>query len=269
MLSRRGFLGRASVASLYWGCYEHCSAEDAGEASTPVSTAELSNAEKVLFSTVRVLGSGDYGPTAGTGFLFSLFKGPKKQLVVIITNRHVVDAMSSCTFLLHKQNAGVQPSFSDTIPMSIKPLRERLFLHPTEDLAAIPIDPELNHLAETGTPPYAVVLSKQNIPNDQELNSLSPIEEVLTLGYPEGLSDPIHNLPIFHSGHTATPPYLPFLANVVGDPKQRAKTYTNEKSFLVDFTTWFGTSGSPVFIYNTNGFVDRAGTPIRLHNDYC
>ena len=67
-----------------------------------------------------------------------------------------------------------------------------------------------------------------------------------------------HNLPIFHSGRTATPPFLPF-PSVTNDPEHGNIHYKNERTFLVDFTTWFGSSGSPVFIYDTSGFIDRAG----------
>jgi hypothetical protein len=56
------------------------------------------------------------------------------------------------------------------------------------------------------------------------------------------LWDDVNNLPLFHRGTTATP----INVNFKGSP-----------NFLVDFATIGGASGSPMFIYNENGFTDE------------
>ena len=195
---------------------------------------------------------------SGTGFIFAFFHGPEKEFKVIVTNRHVVEPMKSCKFLFHKQLTASEPDFLGTIPINIDDIHSEMITHPTQDLAIIPIDKYVLDLQARGTLPFITSLIPSNIPTDEELNTLNPVEEVLTVGYPNGLSDPLHNLPIFHSGRTATPPFLPF-PSVTNDPEHGNIHYKNEKTFLVDFTTWFGSSGSPVFIYDTSGFIDRAG----------
>ena len=166
--------------------------------------------------------------------------------------------MNSCTFLFHKQLTPSRPDYLGTLPVTITDIQERWIPHGSQDLAVIPIDNYINDLQNKGTPPFLVEMKRSNIPTDAELNALSPVEEVLTVGYPGGSSDTLHNLPIFHSGHTATPPYLTFEFSVK-DNEHGERVYRNDKTFLIDFTTWFGASGSPVFVYNTLGFVDRVG----------
>jgi hypothetical protein len=79
------------------------------------------------------------------------------------------------------------------------------------------------------------------IPNNEQLKNLTPLEEVITIGYPGDFWDKENNLPIFHSAKTASAPYISF---------------SGRTEFAIDTTEWFGASGSPVLIYNPSGWVD-------------
>ena len=258
MFTRRAFVTHTGAAIIASSFAPRCRAEGSDKPIPNSNSRELANAEKILFSTIRLVDNSGKTPISGTGFIFALFHGTQKECPVIVTNRHVVEPMKSCTFLFHKQLTATQPDYLGTLPVTLSDMRSRWIPHKTQDLVVIPIDTYINDLTDKGTPPFRVVMTRSNIPNDDELNALNPVEEVLTVGYPSGLTDPLHNLPLFHSGHTATPPFLPF-PSVAKDPEHGDASYQNDKTFLVDFTTWFGTSGSPVFIYNTLGFIDRAG----------
>ena len=74
------------------------------------------------------------------------------------------------------------------------------------------------------------------------LDNLFAIEDVYMIGYPNGLWDEAHNLPIARKGMTATNPVI---------------DYNGKKEFLVDMAVFPGSSGSPVFLYNPNWFTTK------------
>lgn len=64
------------------------------------------------------------------------------------------------------------------------------------------------------------------------------------IGYPNGLWNKRYNLPIFRSGITASHPSMDF----------------NERRIGVVDMAWFpGSSGSPIFIPDENGYSDKNG----------
>ena len=192
------------------------------------------------------------------GILFSVIRRSETCVAGHSHNRHVVDNMDACSFTVHNTKLN-RPTNDNLITVDIQRFQEKVHRHPTEDLAIINVVEEVNTLNSNGTPPFIIHMDAKNIPSQDVLETLSPIEEVLTVGYPGGYFDASHGVPLFHSGHTATPLYLPFTSQIIGDDKTTA--YHNNKTFLIDFTTWGLASGSPVFVYNTNGYIDRAGTP--------
>jgi hypothetical protein len=255
MIDRRGFLG-AAASLAYAPQLKHAKAEDGGESAIPLALPEMSNSEKMMYSTVRLVGKNSTTTSAGTGFFFQLFEGPKTVVLAIVTNRHVVDNMDTCSFTVHKSRLS-RPTNDNFITIDITRFHDKLFYHPTEDLAIINVVDEVNNLRTKGSPPYIVSLHAKDIPSQETIETFIPIEDVLTIGYPGVFFDASHSIPLFHAGHTATPLYLPFKSQIIGEDKQTI--YNNSKTFLVDFTTWSGASGSPVFLYNTNGYIERSG----------
>ena len=65
------------------------------------------------------------------------------------------------------------------------------------------------------------------------------------IGYPNGLWDQLHNLPIIRKGITATHPKL----KLNGKPE-----------FLIDAACFPGSSGSPVFLANIGSYVSPNGS---------
>jgi hypothetical protein len=107
--------------------------------------------------------------------------------------------------------------------------------------AVIMIGDVIAQTVQQGDIPFFAPLEQSLIPTDSELKKLAPLEPVLTVGYPGQLWDDLNNLPLFHRGSTSTAPYIDF---------------KGKKEFLVDFATWPGASGSPVFIFNEGSFFD-------------
>jgi hypothetical protein len=64
------------------------------------------------------------------------------------------------------------------------------------------------------------------------------------IGYPNGIWDAVNNMPIIRRGSTATHPNL---------------DYEGRPEFMIDAACFPGSSGSPVFLFNTGGYAVRGG----------
>ena len=67
------------------------------------------------------------------------------------------------------------------------------------------------------------------------------------MGYPNGISDTVHNIPVIRRGITATPAYLNF---------------RGKDEFLIDAAIYPGSSGSPVLLYDQGAWANRSGATI-------
>jgi hypothetical protein len=74
---------------------------------------------------------------------------------------------------------------------------------------------------------------------------LDAIEEVVFVGYPDGLFDEVNYLPLTRRGITASPPTADFNGRPV---------------FLIDGSVFPGSSGSPVLILQTGSYAGRTGS---------
>jgi hypothetical protein len=117
-------------------------------------------------------------------------------------------------------------------------------LHPNPgvDLAVLPLGPHIPLMQSAGKMPYIIACNESNIPNDEGFKKLLPLEDILIVGYPDGISDVHNNVPVFRRGITATAAYLDF---------------EGRKEFLIDASIFPGSSGSPAFIYNQGPWLSR------------
>jgi len=108
----------------------------------------------------------------------------------------------------------------------------------------MPIAPLLLEATAKGQSFFYVSLDPSLLPNEAELADLGTLEDVLMIGYPNGLWDSTNNMPIFRRGVTATHPNI---------------DYEGRREFLIDAACFPGSSGSPVFLYNATGWINRSG----------
>ncbi|HOU53691.1 MAG TPA: hypothetical protein PLQ97_07155 [Myxococcota bacterium] len=120
----------------------------------------------------------------------------------------------------------------------------RWIRHPSEDLVALPVLPELEALRRRGKNPYRRSFSIGNVPSDANLQSLFTVEDVTIAGYPFGAWDEFNNFPILHLGVTASAP--------VAD-------YNWQSAGIVDIATFPGCSCSPVMVLNDGVWIDAQG----------
>ncbi|MGM0701300.1 MAG: trypsin-like peptidase domain-containing protein [Pseudomonadota bacterium] len=203
--------------------------------------------EHLIHSTVRIVCEDAKGKASfGTGFIFYFCEIDGQSVPCIVTNKHVVSGGSRGIFHLTLKGEDQEPKLGEHEEVVLEDLQRYCILHPDPkiDLVAIPIGPILNNAEEDGKNYYYVPLGKAAIGNDELLESLPSMEEIVMIGYPNGIWDAKHNLPIIRRGITATHPKL----HLNGKPE-----------FLIDAACFPGSSGSPVFLANIGSYTDASG----------
>lgn len=209
---------------------------------------DMSLTEKLAYSTVRIECELDSGNVCtGTGYFFSFKENPEKNnfIPVVITNKHVIKNAKKGKLIFTLSRNG-EPVDTEHFAIFIDDFEKYWKLHPNRDvdLCAMPIAPFITEASKLGKELYYLPLDKSLIPNNDKLKNLSAVEEILMVGYPNGIWDSINNKPIYRKGITATHPCI---------------DYNEKKEFMIDAACFPGSSGSPVFILNENGYSDKSG----------
>lgn len=208
---------------------------------------QLLPSEQLAHSTVRIecqLADGTTG--TGTGFFYQFAKVGNQHVPAIVTNKHVIAGAVTGKFSLTQSSADGKPLIGQHVTVQLDQFEGRWIPHPdpTVDLCALPIEPLRSEAQARGTPFFSIYLDEQIVPSAADLQDLGTLEDILMIGYPNGLWDSINNMPIFRRGVTATHPNL---------------DYEGKREFLIDAACFPGSSGSPVFLFNTNGWTQRNG----------
>ena len=91
---------------------------------------------------------------------------------------------------------------------------------------------------------YAMYLTEDHLLSKHDWDDVSHIEEVTIVGYPDGVWDTQNHLPLVRRGITASSIHYDF----DGQPE-----------FIVDAAIFPGSSGSPIYLYNSGIFPARDG----------
>lgn len=210
---------------------------------------ELSIFEQLEFSTTRITAKGsDKSSWSGTGFFFDLEIDPvnSKSVPIIITNKHVVEGAVELIFNFSKADDEDNPIYDVPNMVSFGAMNE-IIMHPDPnvDLCGIPYNKIVVALNALKYKSFYRTFNNSLIPNREQLEELDAVEDILMIGYPNGLWDSRHNMPIIRRGITATPVWL---------------DYEGKKEFVIDAACFPGSSGSPVMICNTGQYNDKKGT---------
>lgn len=203
--------------------------------------------EQLTHSTVRmetVLHSG--GISTGTGFYMHFLQKENECIPVIVTNKHVVANASIGKFHVTLATDEGLPDTGKHSLFQFANFEQQCIKHPDPnvDLAAFLIGPLLNQVQQSGGKLFYIPLLMSLIPSDEERKSYSSMEDIVMIGYPNGIWDAKNNLPVIRKGITAT----------------HANIHWNGKSeFLTDIASFPGSSGSPVFLANIGGYMDNKG----------
>nr|WP_249315713.1 serine protease [Bacillus sp. FJAT-49711] len=186
------------------------------------------------YSTVRITSQLKNGISTGTGFIIRFAEqnrdGQYLSVPSIVTNKHVIEGAIEITVRFHAADINgkrINSHCEFTAPI------DSFFMHPDPnvDLCAMPIA-SLYMLAEKDNiKPYYYGIRLQQIPTNEQLHNYFPAEDIIVIGYPNGIWDEVNNFPIFRTGTLATSP---------------AVEYKGQKEFLIDCAIYPGSSGSPV-----------------------
>ena len=213
--------------------------------------------EQLINGTIRVEAINDKYTSTGTGFFFTFYydiNGVRTPIPTIITNKHVVEG-SKYIRLFFKKVKNDEPDYGPPMVYQIPNDSNTVIQHPENDvdLVAIPFGYIAQELSKKNIGIYYVATEESRIPNEKQLSELKSIEDVLMIGYPNGLFDQQNNLPIVRRGITATSPFI---------------DYNGKKEFLIDIAAFGGSSGSPVIfyrdIYMDKNYTPKVGTALYL-----
>ena len=191
--------------------------------------------KKLLFNTVRVDTVMDDGSEAsGTSFVIN-HTYSRGTTTFIVTNRHLVEGVRQGG-LVFTQKRGGQPIFGQRFQLNIDDFPHAWFMHPDAevDLAIIPMRPLEQAARDQGVELYYHAIDSRLAPDAATERALDALEDILFVGYPNGVWDQTNLMPILRRGTTATP---------------MALNFEGRKEFLIDAAVYPGSSGSPVFVY--------------------
>lgn len=201
-------------------------------------------AKQNIMTTVRMIANKEDGQWTGTGFVYLHERNGKKRSF-LVTNKHIVEGAITGEMIFHEGeiiNGKIVAKLG--CGLAVPFTQYNFWGHKDEnvDIAVMNLSTiiELN-LSNF----YTMQITERNRPKPEDIEKfISPIDEVIFIGYPIGLWDEKNLLPIARKGITATPYYIDFN----GEPK-----------FLIDASVFPGSSGSPVFNHHSGMYVDNFG----------
>lgn len=204
-------------------------------------------ADQLIHTTVRIECHTATGAMkSGTGFICQFCEREEGHVPALVTNKHVVEGATLGVFHITTANDQGQPSYGQHVAIQYKDLEAACVKHPDKDvdLAALVLEPVLKQMRDSGRTPYYKRVHRELWANDEFMNELSAVEEIVMVGYPNGLWDSRNNLPLVRRGTTATPLYI---------------DYEDRPEFVIDCACFPGSSGSPIFLMNSGAYTAKAG----------
>lgn len=208
--------------------------------------------EHILYQTIRIECCGN----CGTGFIFGIKVGDNRYIPIILTNKHVVDNLERNTvdFWLHTKGP------DNTVLQTIVRYNwdcEWIF-HPDEeiDLCCCLFMPMVEEAKRNGIEVFFSTCTEELLADEDELSEMQTVNDILMVGYPNGLYDTHSFLPLIRKGITASHPATDFGGESIG---------------VIDIGCFEGSSGSPIYTYpgmydyrKTSGFTIGATKSVLL-----
>lgn len=245
-IDRRGFLVNAGVGVAATAVTLANSTVRAEQTMTSTSSVpsvqDVSLANQHMLNTVRIEAWRKDGTgSVGTGFMHKFCEDDSGAIQCVVTNAHVIDGTETCDLVFRSRELAAENA--QTVPSTVhfsEGFAQRWFVHPdkTADLAVLPISNELRQMIANGFTPEFKATQVQHLLNADTARQLNAVEEVLMVGYPNGLWDRKNNLPVARTGITASPPGV---------------DWNGRGEFLIDCAVYPGSSGSPVYLFSPSG----------------
>lgn len=195
-------------------------------------------ADQLVYSTVRIVCSNTSETSFGTGFFMYHESEQKNKYIALVTNKHVVKGYTTARITLVGNDGNGNPVDTVHINITLPDLQKNCIYHPNPDIdiCFIFINSEIEELRKQGKIPYYRCIGTEMLLRENDYNSLTAVEDILMIGYPNGIMDAVNCKPIVRKGITAT--------NLKLD-------YNGKPIFLIDAACFSGSSGSPIFLRKT------------------
>lgn len=187
----------------------------------------------------------------GTGFFFVIRINEKTSYPLLITNKHMIcngnneEDWKTLSFKVNRADNQGNPLFGNVEQIEIQNTLDTIrFIHPDVDLCAFSFGGYLNNFDAKGIKICFKYFPEELIPNADDMPVICSIEDILMVGYPDGMADENNNLPIVRRGITATDFKI---------------DYNGRKEFLIDASIFKGSSGSPIVICNIGSYNNAEG----------
>lgn len=156
--------------------------------------------------------------------------------------------MNQGQFIMSECDENDNPIYTKHVPINIQEDFEKSWIfHPDSkiDLCVMPMGPIIQSIQEwLGKRIFYRAFNNTLIPTIQQLQEIDIAEDVLMIGYPNGLWDAKNNMPIVRRGITATDVKL---------------NHNGKREFVIDAACFPGSSGSPIVLFNKGGYTDKNG----------
>lgn len=208
-------------------------------------------ADMLVYSTVRIVCSNSNETAYGTGFFMLYEDAPDTKCLMLVTNRHVVSGYSTAIIKMVSDDGMGNPLDDVHLSITLPELQKNCIYHPEPnvDICFININTQLEDLIKQGKTPYFKCIGKEMILRPEDFDSLTAIEDIIMIGYPNGIMDDFNCKPVVRKGITAT--------NLKFD-------YNGKPLFLIDAACFPGSSGSPVFLRKTGLEKEKTKDGIQL-----
>lgn len=181
----------------------------------------------------------------GTGFFYDVHVGPEGNANLLITNKHVFEGAEAMTVTFHVRSPTANEPTGEIIQweFDIRPFMLTPHPDPEVDLCCINIAVPLQEMQKhTGKRAFFCAAGRANLPTADQWADFDAVEEVMMVGCPNGIFDAANNIPIVRRGVTAT---------------SLTRLYNGRQQFMVDMACFPGSSGSPVWMFDDDGYRDR------------
>lgn len=205
--------------------------------------------DQLIYSTTRITAwDKDGNESVGTGFIMhfdAVRNGTRGAFFALITNKHVVHGATRGRIIIH--NGAVRdghrvPSGGYSL-VDVQDMAHGWIDHPdpSVDLCGIPLVPLIRAFEQSGVHLFFMAIGENTIPAMDDLMEMRVVQDVLMVGYPNGLWDERHGYPITRKGSTASHPALDFSVTVDG---------VEHLAGVMDIAAFGGSSGSPILAYD-------------------
>lgn len=207
-------------------------------------------AEQIFFVTAHISGTDGANTWTGTGFVYAVeaqsAAGQRGSAHFLVTNKHVLANANEVLVQMVRAANDNRPLPGATSCRITDFSADAWAGHPDPevDVAVMPLSALFNDMDRRGAPPFFRALTPEIALKRAQEKELDALEEVVFIGYPNGLYDTANFTPVARRGTTATPVGL---------------DYRGSPAFLVDASVFPGSSGSPVLILNTGGYAPKTG----------